>query len=275
MKSIKDATQLNNNVLMPNFGLGVYKVEEGQQAIDTVRFAIDAGYRLIDTAAFYENEASVGQAIMESGINRKELFVTTKVWNSDQGYDETLQAFEKSMQKLQLDYLDLYLIHWPVKGKYIDTWRALERLYKEGRVRAIGVSNFQIHHLQEIMQSSEQKPVVNQIELHPYLQQEELRSFCKEYQIAVEAWSPIARGRILSEPVLVALAEKYRKSVAQIILRWHLQNDIIIIPKSVTPVRIKENTQIFDFELTNEDMEKINSLNKNERFGADPDNFNF
>lgn len=275
MNSLQDKIQLHNGVKMPYLGLGVYKVENGHQTEETVQTALELGYRSIDTAAFYENEESVGKAVRSSGIKRNELFITTKVWNSDQGYDETLRAFEKSMNNLQLDYLDLFLIHWPVKGKYLETWQALEKLYKDGRVRAIGASNFKIHHLEDIIKNSELKPVVNQVELHPRLSQEELRLFCKQNEIAVEAWSPIARGRLLNDPILTSLGKKHGKSPAQIILRWHLQNEVIIIPKSVTPARLKENADLFDFELTSEEMKQINSLNRNERFGADPDNFDF
>lgn len=275
MNSLQDKVQLHNGVKMPYLGLGVYKVDSGHQTEETVQTALELGYRSIDTAAFYENEESVGKAVRASGIKRNELFITTKVWNSDQGYDETLRAFEKSMNNLQLDYLDLYLIHWPVKGKYLETWQALEKLYKDGRVRAIGASNFKIHHLEDIIKNSELKPVVNQVELHPRLSQEELRLFCKQNEIAVEAWSPIARGRLLNDPILTSLGKKHGKSPAQIILRWHLQNEVIIIPKSVTPARLKENADLFDFELTSEEMKQINSLNRNERFGADPDNFDF
>lgn len=275
MKSLQDTIRLHNGVEMPRLGLGVYKVEGGNQVEETVQTALEIGYRSIDTAAFYQNEEGVGNAIRNSGINRKELFITTKVWNTNQGYNETLKAFDDSMKKLQLDYLDLYLIHWPVKGKYLDTWRALEKLYQDGRVRAIGVSNFKIHHLEDLFSHSELKPTVNQVELHPRLSQEELRTFCKTHEIAVEAWSPIGRGRLLNEPVLSEIGEKYQKSTAQVMLRWHLQNGVIVIPKSVTPSRIKENTELFDFALSQDDMDKINSLNKDERFGADPDNFNF
>jgi diketogulonate reductase-like aldo/keto reductase len=271
--SISHKVRLHTGVEMPQFGLGVYKVEDGNEAVDTVKTAFSLGYRSIDTAAFYDNEEGVGQAIKESGIPREELFITTKVWNTDQGYEETLAAFEKSRKKLDVEYIDLYLIHWPVKEKYLHTWKALEELYQEGKVRAIGVCNFQIHHLQDLFAHSKEKPVVNQVELHPLLSQEELRAFCRENDIAVEAWSPIARGRLLEEPRLLSIAEKYGRSTAQIMLRWHLQNDVIIIPKSVSPVRLKENADIFDFELTAEDMEKINQLNENKRFGPDPDNF--
>lgn len=274
MKSIKDTITLHNGVKMPYLGFGVYKVEEGHQVEETVKTALELGYRSIDTAAFYQNEEGVGKAILDSGINREDLFITTKVWNNDQGYEETLRAFNESMNKLQLDYLDLYLVHWPVKGKYLDTWRAMEKLYNEGKVRAIGVSNFQIHHLEDLFKHSTVKPTVNQVELHPRLSQEELRAYCQEKDIAVEAWSPIGRGRLLAEPILKTIGEKYKKSAAQVILRWHLQNGVIIIPKSVTPARIKENMELFDFALNHEDMEQINSLNKNERFGPDPDHFN-
>jgi diketogulonate reductase-like aldo/keto reductase len=274
-KSLQGTTTLHNGVKMPYLGLGVYKVKEGKEVINTVKTALEVGYRAIDTAALYDNEEGVGQAIKESGIPREELFITTKVWNTDQGYDKTLKAFDISMKKLGLDYLDLYLIHWPGKDKYVDTWRALEKLYKDGRVRAIGVSNFKIHHLQTLMEQSEEKPVINQVELHPYLSQKDLLSFCKKQQIVVEAWGPLGRGRLLNDPTLIEIGQKYGKTAAQVTLRWHLQNDVIVIPKSVTPSRIKENADIFDFELTAEDMERIDALNKNERTGKDPDQFLF
>lgn len=275
MKSLIDTVHLHNGVDMPRLGLGVYKVEEGQQVEETVKTALELGYRSIDTAAFYQNEEGVGNAVRESGIDRKEIFITTKVWNSDQGYDQTLKAFDESMKKLDLDYIDLYLVHWPVKGKYLDTWKAMETLYKERRVRAIGVSNFKIHHLEDLLNNSELKPVINQVELHPRLSQLELRQFCKDKEIAVEAWSPIARGRLLDDPILKKIAEKHGKSTAQVILRWHLQNDVVIIPKSVTPARLKENIDLFDFNLNADEMLKIDSLNRNERYGADPDRIDF
>lgn len=274
-KSLQGTTTLHNGVKMPYFGLGVYKVEDGNEVIQTVKTALEVGYRAIDTAALYNNEEGVGQAIKESGIPREDLFITTKVWNTDQGYDNTLKAFDTSMKKLGLDYLDLYLIHWPGKDKYVETWHALEKLYKDGRVRAIGVSNFHIHHLQTLMEQSDEKPVINQVELHPYLSQKELITFCQNEGIAVEAWSPLGRGRLLNDPTLVEIGKKYGKTAAQVTLRWHLQNEVIVIPKSVTPSRIKENAEIFDFELTEEEMKKIDSLNKNERTGKDPDEFLF
>lgn len=274
-KSLQGTTTLHNGVKMPYFGLGVYKVEDGSEVIQTVKTALEVGYRAIDTAALYDNEEGVGQAIKESGIPREDIFITTKVWNTDQGYENTLKAFDTSMNKLGLDYLDLYLIHWPGKDKYVETWHALEKLYKEGRVRAIGVSNFHIHHLQTLMEQSDEKPVINQVELHPYLSQKELITFCQNEGIAVEAWSPLGRGRLLNDPTLVEIGKKYGKTAAQVTLRWHLQNEVIVIPKSVTPSRIKENAEIFDFELTEEEMKKIDSLNKNERTGKDPDEFLF
>ncbi|MDP4104280.1 MAG: aldo/keto reductase [Bacillota bacterium] len=271
--SLKDTTTLHNGVKMPWFGLGVYKAQEGEEVIQAVKAAIKNGYIAIDTAALYQNEAGVGQAIKEAGVPREELFITTKVWNNDQGYDSTLKAFETSLDKLQLDYLDLYLIHWPGpdKYKYRETWRALEKLYKDGRVRAIGVSNFQIHHLEDLIAYSEIKPMVNQVELHPSLNQASLREFCKKEGIQIEAWSPLKRGKLFSDPTLIKIGQKYNKSVAQVILRWDLQNEIVTIPKSIKEERIIANAEIFDFALSAEDMEKINSLNKDERVGPDPD----
>ncbi|MED1672818.1 aldo/keto reductase [Pallidibacillus thermolactis] len=272
-KSLQGTVLLHNGVKMPYFGLGVYKVEEGNEVIDSVKTALEVGYRAIDTAALYENEEGVGKAIKASGIPRKEIFVTTKVWNTDHGYEKTLKAFDKSISKLGLDYVDLYLIHWPGKDTFLDTWRALEKLYRDGRVRAIGVSNFKPHHLRTLMEHSEEKPVINQVELHPYFQQKDLREFCKQHDIVVEAWSPLGRGQVLDDPVLAEIGKKYGKTPAQVTLRWHLQNDIVIIPKSVTPSRIKENADIFDFELTAEDMEQIDQLDKNTRLFKDPDLF--
>lgn len=273
LKTLQDATTLHNGVTMPWFGLGVFKVENGSEVIEAVKTAIQNGYRSIDTAALYRNEEGVGQAIKESGVPRQELFITTKVWNSDQGYDSTLQAFETSLNKLGLDYLDLYLIHWPGKDKYKETWKALEKLYKDGRVRAIGVSNFKIHHLEDLMSSAEIKPMVNQVEYHPHLTQKELLAFCQREGIQLEAWSPLKQGQLLSDPTISKLAEKYQKSSAQIILRWDLQNKVVTIPKSIKEQRIIENANIFDFELSAEDMEEIDGLNKDERIGPDPDTF--
>ena len=225
--------------------------------------------------AFYENEEGVGQAIRESGIPREQVFVTTKVWNTDQGYETTLKAFDASLKKLGFDYVDLYLVHWPVKGKYKETYKALEKLYKDGYVRAIGVSNFQIHHLQDVLADCEIKPMVNQVEYHPRLTQKELLTFCRENGIQLEAWSPLMRGEILTEPTIVEIGKKYGKTPAQVVLRWDLQHGVVTIPKSVTPARIKENADIFDFSLTDEEMKQIDALNLNKRVGPDPDNFNF
>lgn len=273
--SLQDTTTLHNGVKMPWFGLGVFKVKEGSEVVESVKAAIKNGYKSIDTAAVYKNEEGVGQALKEAGVPREELFITTKVWNSDQGYESTLQAFETSLEKLALDYLDLYLIHWPVAGKYKETWKALEKLYKDGRVRAIGVSNFHVHHLKDLLADAEIKPMVNQVEYHPHLAQTELLEFCKAEGIQMEAWSPLKQGELLAEPTIVEIAEKHNKSSAQIILRWDLQNEVVTIPKSIKEHRLIENADIFDFELSAEDMDVLNSLNKNERVGPDPDNFDF
>ncbi|WP_175638656.1 aldo/keto reductase [Metabacillus schmidteae] len=279
INGLQETTTLNNGVKMPWLGIGVFKVVEGPDLVDTLKAAIKHGYRSIDTAAIYENEEGVGEGIREglkdSAISREDLFVTSKVWNADLGYELTLNAFENSLQKLGLDYLDLYLIHWPVEGKYKDAWRALETLYKQGKVKAIGVSNFQIHHLEDLMKSAEIKPMINQVEFHPRLTQKELQEFCQEHEIQLEAWSPLMQGELLDNDTLQSVAVKYQKSIAQIILRWDLQNGVITIPKSTKEHRIVENASIFDFELTKEDMEKINSLNENKRVGPDPDNFDF
>ncbi|MGY0214677.1 aldo/keto reductase [Bacillus cereus] len=279
MKNLQSKTVLNNGVEMPWFGLGVFKVEDGPELVEAVKSAIKAGYRSIDTAAIYGNEKAVGEGIRagikEAGVSREDLFITSKVWNSDQGYETTLAAYEESLKKLELDYLDLYLVHWPVEGKYKDTWRALETLYNEKRVRAIGVSNFQIHHLQDVMKDAEIKPMINQVEYHPRLTQKELQAFCKEQGIQMEAWSPLMQGQLLDNEKLQEIAEKHGKTTAQVILRWDLQNGVITIPKSTKEHRIIANADIFNFELTKEDMEKIDALNQNHRVGPDPDNFDF
>ncbi|WP_214778919.1 aldo/keto reductase [Exiguobacterium sp. s22] len=266
-------TTLNNNVKMPMLGLGVYKVEDGAVTVDTVKAALDADYRLIDTAAIYQNEESVGQALREAGISREDVFVTTKLWNEFHGFDEALQAFQDSLDRLGLEYVDLFLIHWPMPrfGKFVETYKALEQLYEEGRVRAIGVSNFEIEHLEQIIQSCSIVPAVNQVEIHPYLSQKELIAFCKRYDIQIQAWSPLMKGReALEDETIVKIANAHGKSPAQVILRWHLQNGVAVIPKSVTPSRIKENIQVFDFTLTNEEMAAIDALNRDERTGSDP-----
>lgn len=274
IKHLQDTFTLNNGVKMPGFGLGVFRVEEGSQVYDAVRHALDAGYRHIDTAAAYENEVGVGKALQASGIPREEVFITSKLWNRDQGYESTFKAYETSIEKLGLEQLDLYLIHWPVKEKYVESWRALVELYEAKKVRAIGVSNFHVHHLNDIMATSSVTPALNQIELHPLLSQVELRTFCKEKGIVVQAWSPIMKGN-LDLPVLTEIAERHNKSNAQVVLRWHVQHEIIAIPKSVNKERIIENSQIFDFSLSAEEMTAIDNLNQNQRFGSDPDNFNF
>ena len=279
INGLQATTALHNGVKMPWFGIGVFKVEEGPELVSALKTAIKHGYRSIDTAAIYENEVGVGEGIREgqkeANISREELFVTSKVWNDDLGYELTLKAFENSLQKLGLDYLDLYLIHWPVEGKYKDAWRALETLYKQGKVKAIGVSNFQIHHLEDLMKDAEIKPMINQVEYHPRLTQEELQDFCRKHKIQLEAWSPLMQGELLENTTLQGIATKYQKSIAQIILRWDLQNGVITIPKSTKEHRIVENASIFDFELTKEDVQMINSLNQNKRVGPDPDNFDF
>jgi diketogulonate reductase-like aldo/keto reductase len=264
--------KLNNGVEIPSLGFGVFKVQEGDEVFKAVLEALEAGYRLIDTAAVYGNEEGVGRAIKASGLKREEIFLTTKLWNTEQGYDKAFEAFETSLRKLDTDYVDLYLIHWPGKDKYVESYKALEKLYADKRVRAIGVCNFHVHHLEKLLAETSIVPAMNQIELHPLMNQKEIRDYCREKGIQVEAWGPLMQGKgDLSDPLFLELGKKYKKSPAQIILRWHHQNGVLAIPKSITPSRIRENLDIFDFELTGEDMEKIDGLNRNKRLSADPD----
>jgi len=263
---------LNDGVAIPQFGFGVFQIPPAATA-EAVTTALELGYRHIDTAAIYGNEAEVGEAIAASGIPRDELFVTTKLWNGDQGYDSALSAFEVSAGKLGLDVVDLYLIHWPVpaRDRYVESWRALARLKEDGRVRSIGVSNFQPAHLRRLFDEVGVVPSVNQVELHPYLQQAELRAFHAEHQIVTEAWSPLAQGLVLDDPALVEIAAAHGKTSAQVVLRWHIQLGNVVFPKSVTPARIAENLELFDFELSGAEMETIAGLERAERTGFDPD----
>ncbi|MDQ0948379.1 2,5-diketo-D-gluconate reductase A [Streptomyces phaeochromogenes] len=267
---------LNNGVEMPQLGFGVWQVpdDEAERAVAT---ALEAGYRSIDTAAIYGNEKGTGRGIAASGVARKDLFVTTKLWNAEQGYDSTLRAFDASLEKLGLDHVDLYLIHWPMpaKGKYIDTFKAFEKLYADGRAKSIGVSNFLPEHLEKLIEATSVIPAVNQIELHPHLQQHASREYHAEQGIATEAWSPLGSGKgLLEVPAIVAIAQKHNRTPAQIVLRWHLQLGNVVIPKSVTPSRIKENIDVFDFSLDTEDIAAISALNEDRRVGSDPANVN-
>lgn len=267
--------QLSNGVEMPYMGLGTYKVDEGYELIEAIRTALKIGYRHIDTASLYANERGIGEAIALSGTPRNEIFITTKVWNSDQGYDSTLRAFHTSLEKLNSSYIDLYLVHWPVRGKFTETWRALETLYNEGKVRAIGISNFLQHQIEDLMQHAKIAPMVNQMEFHPYLVQQSLVDFCRSHNIQYEAWSPFMQGKILGAAELQKIAQRYNKDVAQVILRWNLQKGVVTIPKSIKTERILSNSQIFDFVLNEVDMKLIDAMDRNQRIGAHPDTFDF
>jgi 2,5-diketo-D-gluconate reductase A len=272
---IPDIT-LNNGQTIPQFGFGVFQVEP-KDTVAAVSTALEAGYRHIDTAEMYGNEAEVGEAIATSGLDRGEVFVTSKLGNGAHEPDAARQAFDATLKALGSDYVDLFLIHWPLPmrydGDFVSTWKTLEEFYREGRARSIGVSNFQPHHLRRLHGETEVIPAVNQIEVHPYLSQDEVRAFCAEHQIAVEAWSPLGKGGVLGDPVVRSVAERAGKTPAQVVLRWHIQRGDIVFPKSVTPDRIRENIDLFDFELSAADVEDITMLNKNERTGPDPDKF--
>ena len=272
---LTSTVRLNNGVAMPWVGFGTFKSEPGKVTEQAVAWALEAGYRHIDTAAVYGNEADVGRAVRASGIARSQVFVTTKVWNADQGYERTLRAFEESSRKLGLGVIDLYLVHWPVKGAFADTWRALEKLYAEGRIRAIGVSNFKVHHLEELAKTASVLPAVNQVEFHPFLLQADLLAYDQAKGIRHEAWAPLARGRAFTDPVIARIARAHGRSPAQVLLRWDLQHGVVTIPKSVHRDRIAENAALFDFELTPEDMRAIDALDTGTRIGPDPDNITF
>jgi 2,5-diketo-D-gluconate reductase A len=267
-----DHVTLNNGVEMPQLGFGVWQIPD-DQAYDAVAAALEAGYRSIDTAAIYGNEKGVGRAVADSGVHRDELFITTKLWNRNQGFDETLRAFDRSLERLGLDTVDLYLIHWPMPDNdtYVPTWQAMERLYGEGRTRAVGVSNFTAPTLDRLLKETDVVPVLNQIELHPYLNQQEMRDVHTGHGLLTEAWSPLGQGKgLLDDPVLVELAGTYGKTPAQVVLRWHLQLGNVVIPKSATPSRIVENFQVFDFTLDDDAMARISGLDRGGRIGPDP-----
>ena len=263
---------LSDGNRIPQLGLGVYKVEDATAA-RIVEGAIDAGYRHVDTAKLYYNEAGVGAGVRASGIPRDEVFVTTKVWNDDHGYDQTLRAFDASLALLGMDYVDLYLIHWPApkQDRYVDTWRALEAIKRDGRARSIGVSNFNQPHLEKLLASADETPVINQVEIQPWLQQRDLRDFDAAHGVVTEAWSPLARGRVLGEPTLEAIGEKHGKSSAQVVLRWHIQQGLVVIPKSNSIERVRENSEVFDFELDDSDLAAVAALESGQRTGSNPD----
>ncbi|MBM7663904.1 diketogulonate reductase-like aldo/keto reductase [Solibacillus kalamii] len=276
--SLQDTIKLNNGVEMPAMGLGVFQVENDTTA-EIVKNAIELGYRSIDTAAIYGNEAGVGEgiklALASTGLNREDLFITSKVWNAGLNYEETVSAYEESLEKLGLDYLDLYLIHWPGQNKFAESWTALEDLYLEGKIRAIGVCNFNISHLQVLLKTARVTPVINQVEFHPRLQQQSLRAFCTEHNIQLEAWAPLMQGGLLEDPTIANIAKKYGKSNSQVIIRWDIENGVITIPKSVRKERMAQNADIFDFSLTDEEMQLINAMNLDKRVGPDPEVFDF
>ena len=275
--TLTSTTTLHGTVEMPRFGFGVFKIPDGKVVEDSVLHALKAGYRLVDTAAIYRNEVGVGNALQASGLPREEIFLTTKVWNTEHGYDKTMAAFDESLSKLQTAYVDLYLIHWPGMGpdysQQHDTWRAMEALHREGRARAIGVSNFYVKHLKELLEVAEVVPSVNQIEFHPHLQQPETVAFCREHGIEVQAWSPLKRGEAANMPELAEIGDRYGKNAVQVTLRWMLQRGILTIPKSVTPARIEANADLFDFELSEEELALVDGMDRGERTGPHPDTF--
>ena len=275
VQSIEEVATLRNGVDMPWFGLGVFLIQDGEPVEKAVQWALEAGYRSIDTAAVYRNERGVGNAIDRSAVPREEIFVTTKVWNTDQGFDSTLKAFDASLNRLRMEYVDLYLVHWPVKGKYKETWQAMEKIYHSGRAKAIGVSNFLEHHLTDVMETAEVPPMVDQVEFHPRLQQPELQEFCRQYDIQLEAWRPIMRGQVNDIPELEDLAQKYGKTPVQVTLRWMIQKGIVTIPKSENKERIRSNADIFEFEIEPGDLATIDGLDRDERLGEHPDVFHF
>ncbi len=273
LESLADTVEIAPGVAMNRLGLGTYRAEAGPDAEGEVAAGLAMGYRLIDTAALYANEASVARALAASGVPRDEVFVATKLWNADQGYDSALRAFDVSLERLGFDHVDLYLMHWPVPGKLRDTWRAMEEILASKRTRAIGVCNFLVHHLDDLLALAHTPPAVNQFEHHPRLQQPELASYCETHGITVQAWAPVMRGRVLLIPELVQIAQRHGKSPAQVSIRWILQRGIVTIPKSIHENRLRENAAVYDFELSDAEMAIIESLDRGERLGPDPDRY--
>ncbi len=269
------STTLNNGLEMPWLGLGVFQVDEGRQVEQAVSWALEAGYRAVDTAAVYGNERGVGKAIKKSGIPRKDIFVTTKIWNDALRSKTVLESFDASLDRLDMDYVNLLLIHWPVPDVFVEAWKVFEKIYANGQAKAIGVSNFHQHHLEALLDKAETTPAVNQVEFHPFLVQKQLVQYCRDKEIQFEAWSPLMKGDIVSVDLLKGLAEKHSKTLAQIVLRWHYQHGIITIPKSVHKDRIEENMQVFDFELNDDEMKQIDALNQDKHYGPHPDHFSF